>query len=273
MTAALAFAGALLCSEPPGTDGATGGEGATPVAAVSGCGRCRGCRLVAGRQHPDLHVIVPTPPEKNPKGPKAIRIDDVREVERQAALRPLMATRKVFIVDDADRMTEATPQAFLKTLEEPPARTLMILIVPTVRALPATVLSRCQIVKFPPRPDEASAALRAEAAAFFAEVRSKGAEALFRRLGSIDREKAEELVDAYWLRCRDLLLARAGAPPALLVNAEAATDIASEAERWSFDELLVEIQGCREARTALGTNVSPRLTLEVLLSRLALRAA
>src|SRR5206468_650632 len=65
--------------------------------------------------HPDVRLIQPTPPEDNPKGPLLLRIENVRALERLAALRPAEAARKVFIVDEADRMTAATPQAFLKT--------------------------------------------------------------------------------------------------------------------------------------------------------------
>lgn len=256
--AALTLAEALLCSQ---------------ATADGGCGQCRACRLVAARQHPDLHVIVPTPPEKNPKGARAVRIGDVRELERVASLRPVMAAVKVFVIDDADRLTDDAPQAFLKTLEEPPPHTVIILVLATPRALPATVLSRCQIVRFTARPDPGAAAARAEALALFAEVGAKGADAIFRRLASVDRERAETLVDAYWLFCRDLLVTRAGAPPSLLASGAAAADIAREAGRWTFDELLAEIAACRQAREGLGTNVSPRLTVEVLLSRLALRAA
>lgn len=257
-TAALVFAEALLCERDT---------------SAGGCGRCRGCVLVGKRQHPDLHVIAPTPPERNPRGPKAIRIDDIRELERGAALRPAMARRKIFIVDDADRMTADTPQAFLKTLEEPPDRTVLILVLPTVRALPATVLSRCQIVRCTPRPDPAAAEARAGALTLVAEVRAKGADALFRRLQTIDRDKAVLLIDAYWLWCRDLLLIQSGAPPTLLAHASVDADIAREAAQWAMGDLLAEITNCRAARAALETNVSPRLTVEVLLSRLATRAA
>jgi DNA polymerase-3 subunit delta' len=256
--AALVLAEALLCPEA-GPDG--------------GCGRCRACGLVARRQHPDLHLIAPTPPERNPKGPRAIRIGDIRALERQASLRPALAARKVFIVDEADRMTDDTPHAFLKTLEEPPARTVMILILASARAVPATVLSRCQIVRFAPRPDPEAEAARGRALALFAEIRAKGADALLRRVQAVDRAAAEDLIDGYWLYCRDLLLARSEAPASLLVNAGAAADLAGEAARWSPEELLAEIARCREARAALETNVSPRLTVEVLLSRLAVSAA
>ena len=225
------------------------------------------------RQHPDLHVIVPTPPESNPKGARAIRINAIRELERLAALRPAAARRKVFVLDEVERMTGDTPQAFLKTLEEPPPATVIILILPRARAMPATVLSRCQVVRFAPRDDAGAAQARAQAREILADAKAQGVEALFRRLDRLDREKAETLVDAYWLLCRDLLLARSGAPASLLIDADHAAELAREAESWTIDQILATIDLCRQAHDSLLRNVAPRLTLEVLLSRLALRAA
>ena len=253
-TTALAFAQALLCPE-------------------GGCGRCRACALWASRQHPDLHVIVPTPPENKPRSPRAIRIDDIRELGRQAALRPAMARMKVFILDDADRMTGESPQAFLKTLEEPPAQTVLILILARTRAVPATVLSRCQLARFAPRQDEAARTHRREARAILDQVRSDGMAALLARPDRLERERAEGLVDAYWTLCRDLLLASSGAARGLLLGPEPPEELAREAASWSVEELLATIEVCRVARGALAVNVSPRLTLEVLVSRLAGRAA
>src|SRR5437867_669575 len=102
----------------------------------------------ATRGHPDLHVVTPTPPESNPKGARTIRIGAIRELERRASLRPALAARRVLILDEAERMTDDAPQAFLKFLEEPPPATVVILILPRARAVPATVISRCQIVLF-----------------------------------------------------------------------------------------------------------------------------
>ena len=225
------------------------------------------------RQHPDLHVIVPTPPESNPKGARAIRINAIRELERVAALKPVAARRKVFVLDEAERITADTPQAFLKTLEEPPPATVIILILPRARAVPATILSRCQVVRFAARDDAGAAQARAQAREILAEAKAQGFEALFRRLDRVDREKAEALVDAYWLLCRDLLLARSGAPASLLIDADHAAELAREAEGWTIDQIVATIDLCRQAYDALLRNVAPRLTLEVLLSRLALRAA
>jgi DNA polymerase-3 subunit delta' len=225
------------------------------------------------RQHPDLHVIVPTPPETNSRGARAIRIGAIRELERQASLRPVMARRKVFVLDEAERMTGEAPQAFLKTLEEPPAATVIILILPRARAVPATVLSRCQVVRFAPRDDAGAATARAQARELLAEVRAQGVDALFRRTERLERDKAEALVDAYWLFCRDLLLAKSDAPAALFIDGDHAAELAHEAEGWTVDQILAAVDLCRQAREALLRNVAPRLTLEVVLSRLALRAA
>ena len=225
------------------------------------------------RQHPDLHVIVPTPPETNSRGARAIRIGAIRELERQASLRPVMARRKVFVLEEAERMTGEAPQAFLKTLEEPPAATVIILILPRARAVPPTVLSRCQVVRFAPRDDAGAATARAQARELLAEVRAQGVDALFRRTDRLEREKAEALVDAYWLFCRDLLLAKSDAPAALFIDGDHAAELAREAEGWTVDQILAAVDLCRQAREALLRNVAPRLTLEVVLSRLALRAA
>jgi DNA polymerase-3 subunit delta' len=251
-TAALAFAGALLCER-------------------GGCGACRECALVDARQHPDLHLVVPTPPRTNPRGAPAIRIDAIRELERQASLAPARARRKVFVLDDAERMTGETPEAFLKTLEEPPPRTVMILVIPAVRALPATVLSRCQVVRFAPRAADGAEDL-AQAAALVAEVRAGGVEALVRRAQAFDRDrpKAEGLVDACRLLLRDVLLARVGATA--LLGAEAGARAAGAGD-WTERGLLRALDVCREARNALAVNVAPRLTVEMVLSHLADRAA
>jgi DNA polymerase-3 subunit delta' len=249
-TTALAFAAALLCAK-------------------GGCGACRACALVESRQHPDLHVLVPTPPESNPKGARAIRIGAVRELERQASLRPALARRRVLVLDEAERMTGEAPQAFLKFLEEPPPETIVILILPRARAVPATVISRCQIVRFRARGEAATAAAAAEAAAALDEAREHGAPAIFKRTERVDRERAEALIDGCWLHCRDLVLVRAGAPAPLLSDAARAEALAAEAARWTDDRLYAAIEACREAHLSLAGNVTPRLTVDVMLSRLA----
>jgi DNA polymerase III gamma/tau subunit len=224
-------------------------------------------------RHPDLHVITPTPPESNPRGARTIRIGAIRELERQAALRPALGGRRVFILDEAERMTGETPQAFLKFLEEPPPGTVVILVLPGVRAVPATVLSRCQIVRFQLRDAGRAAAAVGEALALLEAARADSYPGLFRRTDRVDREKAEMLVDGCWLLCRDLLLARAGAPPGLLSDAERAASMTAEAAHWTDGGLLTVIEACRHARETLVNNVTPRLAVEAVVGRLLARAA
>lgn len=289
---ALAFAQALLC--PSG-----------------GCSRCPVCRKVERGVHPDLMVIGPTPPENNPRGTLAIRLDAIRELERWAQLCPAEGPWKVFIVDDAGAMTPETPQAFLKTLEEPPARTAIILILSQTRELPATVISRCQVVRFLPLGDDETAALlqaqgmdeatarllarasqgrpglalqqdpkewverREQALAILADVETGGAGALFKWAESLgrDRVEVEQLIAVWWLWYRDLLCAKAGGDSRLLIHGDRQGELAAAAQERSWEDLFEELASCRAAWQALQGNVSPRMTLETMLSRLALRAA
>ena len=182
---------------------------------------------------------------------------------------------KVFVVDEAEKMTLATPQAFLKTLEEPPAQTVIVLILTQLRALPPTVLSRCQVVRFRPRLVEGVPALlpdvrtdaHAQSLRQLALARTQGAEAIHKLGDQVgrDRQAAETFVQACWLWHRDLLCALAGAPARLAAFGESA--MAAGRER-SLDSVLRALRDCREAWLAIQGNVSPRLSVEVLLGRL-----
>ena len=223
--------------------------------------------------HPDVHLLGPVPPASNPKGAPAIRIENIRELGRMAALKPAEAPWKVFIVDEAETMSGAAPQAFLKTLEEPPARTVIVLVLPHARALPATVLSRCQIVRFRPRAVEGALALlpggtgkdRARALGWLAQAQERGVEAVLQVGESVgrDRDTALTAIETCWLWYRDLLCAHGGADARLAVFAGKA-----DGSRVSLDEVLTGLSACREAWQAIQGSVSPRLTVEVLLSRL-----
>ena len=273
MTTALAFADELL-SPPPGAGGPRDGATRAPARARgSGSATAGSAPAVSAAPHPDLHVIVPTPPETNPKGSRAIRIGAIRELERQAALRPVRGGRRVLIIDEAERMTGESPQAFLKFLEEPPPGTVVILVLSGARALPATVLSRCQIVRFQPRDTGRAATAVAEALALLQAARADGAPGLFRRTDRLDRDRAEMLIDGFWLLCRDLLVARTGAPPALLSHPERAAELSEEAACWTDAGLVGVIECCRHARETLINNVTPRLTVETVVGRLLARAA
>ncbi len=115
-----------------------------PDQPIDACGACRSCRQIEARTHPDFFVIEP---DRELAAPQ-IKIEQVREIEQQVMYRPLIGARKVCLIDDADRMTIGAANALLKTLEEPPGHSLFLLISSRPAALPSTIRSRCQSLRF-----------------------------------------------------------------------------------------------------------------------------
>lgn len=107
------------------------------------CGACSACTRIARGSHPDVLVLAP-----NDKG--AITVDMAREVIASASYRPFEARRRVVIVDDADRMLPGAQNALLKTLEEPPPSSMLVLVTARPDALLVTVRSRCPRFRFGP---------------------------------------------------------------------------------------------------------------------------
>jgi len=124
--AAQAVAQALNCLLPQGRDA---------------CGSCAACRRIAGGSHPDVLAI--EPPEVG-----ATKIEVVRPAIAAAAYRPFEGRCRVVIVNEADRLTEDAANALLKSLEEPPAGTVFILVTARPEVLLPTIRSRCSRLRF-----------------------------------------------------------------------------------------------------------------------------
>jgi DNA polymerase-3 subunit delta' len=100
------------------------------------------CTIVHGAtaepfQHQDVHLVEPESKSRR------IVITQIRELEHSLHMRSLSGARKVGIIFDADRLVEAASNAFLKTLEEPPQNSLLLLLSSLPEVLPDTILSRC----------------------------------------------------------------------------------------------------------------------------------
>lgn len=142
---ALELAKALNCREPVG---------------VEACDRCASCvrimqstfpsfptedenkRKVIWGEHTDLGLVRPFN--------RMIRIDPMREIDREANFLPYEGRARVFLIEDADRLNEQSSNALLKTLEEPPSTSHLILLTSHPASLLATIRSRCQVVRFSP---------------------------------------------------------------------------------------------------------------------------
>lgn len=104
------------------------------------CMNCPDCQMVIQMGHPDLQWIKPE------KLGGAIKIEEIRALQSTAYLTPTRASRRVIVIEYADKLNRASANALLKTLEEPALHTLFLLISEQLSTVPATVLSRCQIL-------------------------------------------------------------------------------------------------------------------------------
>ena len=233
---AIRLAQALNCEQPPEADG------------LDSCGACRSCQQIEARTHPDFFVIEPDPEQAT----QQIKIEQVREIEHQIMYRPLIGERKICLINDADRMTIGAANALLKTLEEPPAHSLFLVISSRPAALPATIRSRCQALRFttPARTQvEAALILKREippADARFLAIISEGriGEALTADVKDT-RARQQELVDLVRpqsLQSIGSILSSAEA----IAKADRAQDMLAWLARWIRDLVLIQVGGDRD---------------------------
>jgi DNA polymerase-3 subunit delta' len=127
---ALEFAKAINC-ERSGRDGFN-----------DACDQCPACGRVNSGNHPDVVQIT--------AAGSFIKIEQIRELQDAIFLKPYMGRKKVYLIDEADRMNQEAANCFLKTLEEPPADSVLILMTSRPFALLPTIVSRCQRLRFLP---------------------------------------------------------------------------------------------------------------------------
>ncbi len=124
---ALEFAKTLNCLSPVTPDN-------------DACDECHSCKKIASLKHPDIMLVEP---EKN-----LIKIDNIREIQEFLSLSPYEGKKKVVIIDNAEYMNQAASNAFLKTLEEPPPNSVLILVTSSADTLLETIRSRCFRLNF-----------------------------------------------------------------------------------------------------------------------------
>ncbi|MEK6673304.1 MAG: DNA polymerase III subunit [Nitrospirota bacterium] len=110
------------------------------LTSLDACDVCESCRKIESNKHPDVSVIGPEKGE--------IRVEEIRAIEDALSYMPYEGNRKVVIIDEADSMNPSAANAFLKTLEEPPDKSLLILIAASPYRLPETIISRCSRINF-----------------------------------------------------------------------------------------------------------------------------
>ena len=256
------------------------------------CGTCLACRKVDSGNHPDLQFI-------RPEG-SLLKIGQIRELQKRIIYEPLEASRKVYILTDVDRMNAEAENCLLKTLEEPPASSVLILLTSNLRALLPTTRSRCQILQFHPMPTQELAeilvekfsvapeqatplAIAADGAIGKALTQLEKGEAFTEEVPEILKETdplaafrlAEhfknnpetlgELVTWY----RDLLFLQQGAPSDLVTHIHSVAELQRIVPRYSHLRIQQAIQTVFDTKSLIeNTNTNATLALEVMCLKL-----
>lgn len=292
---ALAFARALNCTNPP--------------APGESCGQCRDCKQIAAMAHPDLTIIEPTIP--NPDNRKElipalygeIRISQIRELQRTINLKPYQSHYRSVICLRFNQANIEASNAFLKTLEEPPAHVILLLTADNPESLLPTIVSRCEVLRLRPLPleqvekelerrgaESSQARLIAHVSggrpgyAFrlledqsLLEFRSQRLDDLQKLLSASrvdkfayaeklakDKDALRQVLLAWLSFWRDVLL-RAAQADSPLANLDRAEEIEALAKKLDLPAARQRVTETERALQQIGRNVNTRLLAEVLL--------
>jgi DNA polymerase-3 subunit delta' len=265
---------------------------------VGPCGICNSCRKISAGIHPDIILVKPTGP--------IIKIAQVRELCNTLAMKPYEANTRVVIIQDAQTMNPAAGNALLKILEEPPQRTILILVATRSQDLLPTIVSRCQQLRFNPISREKLELLLVEKHGF--DPQDAGALAVMAH-GSLSRATA--MYEANWINRRSWILQEmselssrsinsilafaqqlskekeaileslevmkswmrdlviAAYDPGKILNQDKADEIQQAAKKMSIAVSLSKMDLVQKTQNRIRANANVRLALEVLLIKLA----
>ncbi len=284
-TAAAIFAGMLLCEAP------------TPV---DRCGRCQACRLFDSGSNPDFRAV-------RTDG-ASIGVDEIRDIQGDVAIKPMYSRRKVYIIEEADKMTVQAQNCLLKTLEEPPSYVVIILTASNYEALLETIRSRSQrssfkkytqaqvrqavADKFGPAArgvdfavayadgvigtalqlvgTEEFLALREKTLEIAGRLKKPGLSAVFGIYGFFEenKEDIDIILDILSLYYRDMLVAKKTGNENILINSDKKDIIFNNAREYPAQRLVAGIEQIEAARRAIKQNANYQLAVEHMLIKL-----
>ncbi len=286
---ARALAAALNCTQPlPDWDA---------------CGACPSCRRMAAGTHADFVKIFPTSESRQPQ----IKIEQIREFRRLTAYPPMEGGWRVALIKPAEDMHPAAANALLKTLEEPPARHLLILAAASETELFPTIVSRCQKMPFTPLPSalvvrelEARRGLSRADAVFLTALSggslgraltldpqemaqqrrqvledleklgqgSPGAAVAWAKALAKNNQALDNFILLAQMWYRDLLLLNCGAAGRFLAHQDCLADLEQQQKRGGPEIWFARFGDLAAAHRQLQANLNPELTLDILGFRL-----
>lgn len=263
------------------------------------CMECRSCKQAAGRNQPDIIYVTH---EK----PNTLSVDDIRrQLNDDVALKPYSSAYKIYIVDEAEKMNAQAQNALLKTIEEPPAYAVIMLLTDNADSFLPTILSRCVRLNLKPVSDEKIRSFlmkeketpdyQADICVAFAQGNvgkaillagsenfnemKKSAIQLMKRLREIDLYELSQAVkqiveykleindyfDLMMIWYRDVLLYKATADVNRLIFKEEIYNIKKEASQSSYEGIGRILEGFEKAKARIRANVNFELVIELLL--------
>ena len=283
MMIAEAFARALQC-EKEGTDG---------------CGECKSCHQADDHNHPDIIYV-------SHEKPNNISVDDIRtQLNNDIVIKPYSSKYKIYIVDEAEKMNQQAQNALLKTIEEPPAYAVILLLTINAESFLPTILSRCVTLNIKAVPDEkirgylmrkyqipdyqadvcvafaqgnVGKAIQLASSEEFNELKDAVLQ-LIKRLRDIDLYEMTEAVkqiatyklsindyfDLMMIWYRDVLYFKATGDVNGLIFKDEVYDIKRQAEKSSYNGINSILEALRKAQIRLDANVNFDLVIELLL--------
>lgn len=262
------------------------------------CGKCRSCSQAESGNHPDIIKVVH---EK----PNSIGVDEIRDqIVNDVQVKPYSSPYKIYIVPDAEKMTVQAQNALLKTIEEPPAYVVIILLTTNAELFLPTILSRCVMLALRPVPDEQvkkylmehiqvpdyqadvcvafaqgniGKAVQLASSEYFSEIKASALHLLkniphmeIHEIVGVVKAVSEfkvdiqEFLDLLAVWYRDVLYFKATKDVNGLIFKDCVQEISAQTHRGSYEGMERIIKALQTANTRLNANVNFDLTMELL---------
>ncbi len=255
-----------------------------PELLIDACDKCPSCKKIDNENHPDVFII-------GPEGDGGqITVSAIRQLEESLSYKPFEGKWKIAIIDNADRLNQSAANAFLRTLEEPPEQSIIILVSSRPDMLLPTIRSRCQRINFSPLPIDTMSSLLQEKfghtdkrqSRFLSmlsggrlgyamdnsliQQRDRAFNIFEQMLGSLeeeiweDKESMEEWFDWGQLLLRDLAVYKATGQTDLLINQDKADEIKTISQRAGLKDMLKLARELYNIKRHLAFNLNKQLT-------------
>ncbi len=259
------------------------------------CGACSSCQKIESLNHPDVHWV-----SADDSG--LIKIEKIRLLIQEMSLKPFEGRCKVFIILDAQNLTEEAANCLLKTLEEPPIRSLIILTTSKIKKLLPTIISRCQKINFSALnplmleeilnqdynlPRDLSRYLSYSCAGSLGKsLKANNPNTLREKnrviddflnlslrgysteVSFVDRQRVREFLNILMQWFRDMLLLKSGADYSGLINLDRKNDLSLLKEKYSFAEIISGLKDIIRVNLLLEQNLNLKITLSLLKEKL-----